>query len=184
MTKITHLAIPDVLLIATRRYDDARGYFTELYNAEALAEAGIREVFVQDNLSLSTKPGTVRGLHFQRPPHAQAKLVRVGRGRLLDVAVDLRNGSRTFGQHVASQLSADNGLQMYIPQGFAHGFCTLEPNTEIIYKVSSYYAPQAEGGIFWSDPDLKIEWPVDSAAAIISEKDAILPMLKDLAPAF
>ncbi|HEY0218248.1 MAG TPA: dTDP-4-dehydrorhamnose 3,5-epimerase, partial [Afipia sp.] len=133
MTQITRLDIPDVLLLATKRYPDTRGYFTELYNAKTLAEVGIDDKLVQDNLSLSAMSGTIRGLHFQVPPYAQSKLVRVSSGRILDVAVDIRPASSTYGRHVAVEISADNGLQIYIPDGFAHGFCTLEPNTVVIY---------------------------------------------------
>lgn len=184
VANITELDPSGVMLIAQRRFHDARGFFTELYNVKELKEAGISEVFVQDNFSLSTAVGTIRGLHFQAPPYSQAKLIRVSRGRVLDVAVDIRRGSSTYGQHIAVELSAENGHQIYIPHGFAHGFCTLEPNTEIVYKVSSYYAPQAEGGILWSDPALNIAWPISKDAAIVSEKDAVLPVLKDLAPVF
>jgi dTDP-4-dehydrorhamnose 3,5-epimerase len=155
--------------------------FTELYNAKALEKAGIRDTFVQDNLSLSTRIGTVRGLHFQIPPHSQSKLVRVSRGRIFDVVVDMRRSSETYGRHVSVEISAENGLQLYVPTGFAHGFCTLEPDTEVVYKVSSHYAPGAEGGILWSDPDLAIEWPIGTQDAIVSEKDAKLPLLKDIA---
>ncbi|MFA5955106.1 dTDP-4-dehydrorhamnose 3,5-epimerase [Hyphomicrobium sp.] len=184
VTQITRLDIPDVLLLATKRYPDTRGYFTELYNAKTLAEAGIDDKFVQDNLSLSAMSGTIRGLHFQVPPYAQSKLVRVSSGRILDVAVDIRPASSTYGRHVAVEISADNGLQIYIPDGFAHGFCTLEPDTVVVYKVSSYYAPGAEAGILWSDPQLKIDWPVTAKHAIISDKDAVLPLLNDLSLKF
>jgi dTDP-4-dehydrorhamnose 3,5-epimerase len=184
VTRITKLEISDVLLVAPRRYPDSRGYFTELYNAASLADAGARAAFVQDNLSLSTQAGTIRGLHFQGPPHAQAKLVRVSRGRILDVALDLRTASPTYRRHVAVEISSENGLQIYIPEGFAHGFCTLEADTEVVYKVSSYYAPHTEGGILWSDPELKIDWPVEAENAIVSDKDKILPTLRDLAPVF
>ncbi len=181
--RITQLEIPDVLLIVPKRFPDARGFFTELYSAKDLEEAGIKDTFVQDNLSLSSRIGTIRGLHFQRPPHSQAKLIRVSRGRILDIAVDLRPSSVTYGRHVSTDLSAENGMQVYIPNGFAHGFCTLEPNTEVVYKVSSYYAPGAEGGILWSDPELNIDWPVDAGDAIISDKDAKLRLLRDIAGA-
>ncbi|WP_414462576.1 dTDP-4-dehydrorhamnose 3,5-epimerase [Hyphomicrobium sp. DY-1] len=182
--QIAHSKIPGPLVVAPKRFYDSRGFFTELYSAKALEQADIKDVFVQDNFSLSTTVGTVRGLHFQIPPHSQAKLIRVSRGRILDVAVDIRRESSTYGQHVAVELSADNGHQIFIPHGFAHGFCTLEPNTEIVYKVSSYYAPQAEGGILWSDSALNIAWPISKDAAVVSEKDAVLPVLKDLAAVF
>ncbi|RUO97850.1 dTDP-4-dehydrorhamnose 3,5-epimerase [Hyphomicrobium sp.] len=182
--QIIELPFPELILFTPKRFFDSRGFFTELFNAEKLASLGIKETFVQDNFSLSERAGTVRGFHFQAPPYAQAKLVHVGHGSILDVVIDLRRSSPTYGQHVAVQMSAVNGRQLYIPEGFAHGFCTLAPNTEVVYKVSSYYAPEAEGGIRWSDPDLKIDWPVGNEDAIVSEKDAKLPLLKDLAPVF
>lgn len=178
--RITELDIPGLIVITPKRFQDSRGFFTELYNSKALAEAGIRDVFVQDNFSLSSKTGTVRGLHFQVPPHSQTKLVRVSRGRILDVAVDLRPSSQTYRQHVSIEISAENGQQIYIPDGFAHGFCTLEPDTEVVYKVSSHYAPGAEAGVLWSDPELGIVWPVSAQDAIVSDKDAKLPLLRDV----
>lgn len=179
MLQTKELSIPGVILIAPGRFDDARGFFVELYNSKALQDLDISDVFLQDNMSLSLRAGTVRGLHYQRPPHVQSKLVRVSSGRIFDVAVDLRPGSATYRKYVCVELSAENGHQIYIPSGFAHGFCTLEANTEVIYKVSSLYAPEAEGGILWSDPELNIDWPVRARDAIISEKDAKLPLLKD-----
>src|SRR5262249_24553541 len=140
---------------------------------------GLSIEFVQDNHSLSRSVGTVRGLHFQAPPHAQHKLVRVTRGRIFDVAVDIRRKSNTFGRHVAVELSSDNWLQLLVPVGFAHGFCTLEPNTEIQYKVSSPYSPEHDAGILWDDPDLGIAWPAARQTAVISERDNALPRLKD-----
>ena len=172
---VEELAIADVKLLRPRRHIDARGFFSETYSRRDLLAAGIEESFVQDNHSLSSAEGVVRGLHFQIPPHAQAKLVRVTRGAILDVAVDLRHGSPCFGQHVAVELSASDWAQLYVPAGFAHGFCTLEPQTEIIYKTSDYYAPSHERGIFWRDPDLGIDWPVAATNAILSKKDAQLP---------
>lgn len=182
--QVTELEIPDVKTILPKSFDDNRGYFSEIYNARLLAEAGIADTFVQDNLSRSTSVWTIRGLHFQRPPYAQAKLVRVNRGRILDVAVDLRRSSPTYGKHVTAELSDENRLQIYVPVGFAHAFCTLEPQTEVVYKVSSYYAPDADAGILWSDPDLRIDWPVTHQDVIISAKDARLPRLKDIETAF
>lgn len=179
---VEKLGISDILIIHTKRLYDNRGFFAELYNGEKMALAGIREEFVQDNFSLSSKAGTIRGLHYQSAPHAQSKLIRVSRGRIFDVAVDLRRHSSTYGQHVKAELSAENGRQLYVPKGFAHGFCTLEPETEVVYKVSSYYAPDAEKGILWSDPQLKIDWPVKPKDATISEKDAALPLLHDISP--
>lgn len=182
--KIVPLAIPDVILIVPKRFGDNRGYFSEIYSARALAEAGIEATFVQDNLSVSAAAGTVRGLHFQRPPSAQAKLVRVGRGRVLDVAVDIRRGSPSYGRHVSTELSAEGGEQLFIPAGFAHGFCTLEPNTEVVYKVSNYYAPDAEAGILWRDSALGIAWPVAADKAVLSAKDAALPPFVELGDVF
>ena len=156
------------MLVVPKRFDDARGYFAETYNARQLEDAGIRDVFVQDNVSRSTNSGTFRGLHFQAPPHAQAKLVRVGRGRILDVVVDLRPSSPSYKAHICIEISSADGALLYVPKGLAHGFCTLEPDTEVVYKASAYYAPQAEGGILWSDPELGIKWPVGIDSVTIS----------------
>ncbi|HYD69444.1 dTDP-4-dehydrorhamnose 3,5-epimerase [Azospirillum sp.] len=178
-------AIPEVKLLVPRRFDDDRGWFVETYNRRRLAElAGITEDFVQDNMSLSAAVGTIRGLHFQAPPHAQGKLVGVVAGAVLDVAVDIREGSPNFGRHVAARLSAAEGNQMYVPAGFAHGFCTLEPNTVVSYKVTDVYAPECDGGIAWNDPDLGIDWPVTAERAALSDKDRALPRLADLPPVF
>jgi len=174
------LHISDVLLLRPARFADDRGFFSETYNALEAANAGLDAVFVQDNQSLSRQRGVVRGLHFQTHPHAQGKLIRVVRGRVLDVAVDIRVGSPTFGKHVAVELSADNWQQLWVPVGFAHAFCTLENDTEVIYKVTDYYAPDCDAGIIWNDPDLKIDWPISAGEAIISAKDAKLPRLRDL----
>ena len=182
--EVEQLAIRDVKLIRPRRFGDARGFFSEVYSKPALAAAGIDIEFVQDNHSRSAKVGTIRGLHFQTHPAAQDKLVRVTHGRILDVAVDLRRGSPTFGQHVAAELSAENWTQILVPVGFAHGFCTLEPDTEVLYKVSSPYAPAHDGGVLWNDPDLGIAWPVATADATLSDKDLKLPRLRDLPPLF
>jgi dTDP-4-dehydrorhamnose 3,5-epimerase len=178
---VTSLAIPDVKLIKPRRHGDARGYFSEVYNAKVFAEAGVTLTFVQDNHAYSQDVGTLRGLHFQTEPYAQTKLVRVARGRIFDVAVDLRRGSPTFGQHVSAELSAENGAQLLVPAGFAHGYYTMEPNTEVLYKVDAYYAPAHDRGILWSDPDLRIPWPIGNAVPHLSAKDTALPRLKDLA---
>jgi dTDP-4-dehydrorhamnose 3,5-epimerase len=172
------------LLLTVRRFADPRGVFVETYNRRDFTSIGIADDFVQDNQSLSTHPGTVRGLHFQRHPHAQAKLVRVLRGRVLDVAVDLRAGSPTFGRHVAAELSAENGRMLYVPVGFAHGFVTREPMTEVAYKVTALYAPDCDGGVFWADPDLGIEWGVAPEAAVVSDKDRHLPTLAALGAPF
>jgi len=166
-------------LITPKKFGDNRGFFSETYNAQTLAELGIRERFVQDNHSLSVEKGVVRGLHYQKPPDAQAKLVRVSRGSILDVAVDIRRGSPTYGQHVAVELSADNWSQLYIPAGFAHGFCTMAPDTELQYKVSDYYAPASDAGILWNDPALGIAWP-EFAGAQLSPKDLALPRFADI----
>jgi dTDP-4-dehydrorhamnose 3,5-epimerase len=160
-----------VVLLTPRRFGDARGFFEETFNARAMAEVGIDTHFVQDNHSFSTEQGTLRGLHFQCPPHAQAKLVRCGRGRLLDVAVDIRRGSPTYGRWVSAELSFDNGAMFYLPAGIAHGLLTLEPDTEVVYKCSDFYAPETEGALMWNDPDLAIDWGTD-APPILSEKDA------------
>lgn len=177
------LAIADVKLIEPKIFRDERGVFSETFSERDLAAAGLHLHFVQDNHSRSVKPGVVRGLHFQAPPHAQDKLVRVARGAILDVAVDLRVGSPTFGRHVSARLSADNWLQILVPKGFAHGFCTLEPDTEVLYKVTDYYAPEADRGVRWDDPALGIDWPVKGSEAILSPKDALLPVFSEL-PAY
>jgi dTDP-4-dehydrorhamnose 3,5-epimerase len=179
--EVVALAIPDVKLITPRRFVDPRGFFSETFSRRALLEAGLVADFIQDNHSLSKAPGTVRGLHFQRAPFAQAKLVRILRGAVYDVALDIRPGSPTFGRHVAVELSADTGAQLLIPEGFAHGLCTLEPDTEVLYKVNRDYAPQHEGGILWNDPALGIAWPVDPAKATLSDRDRKWPHLADLA---
>jgi dTDP-4-dehydrorhamnose 3,5-epimerase len=172
--------IEGVKLLTPIRHEDARGVFSEIYNAERFRQAGIICNFVQDNLSLSRRPGTVRGLHFQAPPHAQDKLIRVVRGAVLDVAVDIRGGSPTFGRHVAFRLDAQTGTQLFVPKGFLHGFCTLEPDTEVVYKVSALYAPEADHSVLWNDPDLGIDWPVSPAEATLSAKDAAAPRLRDI----
>ena len=177
---VEQLGIADVKLFTPRIFRDERGFFSETFSARDLAAAGIAESFVQDNHSLSRMKGVVRGLHFQIPPRAQGKLVRVTRGAILDVAVDIRRGSPTYGQHVAMMLSAENWRQLWVPSGFAHGFCTLEPDTEVQYKVTDYYAPECDRGIRWNDPALGIAWPVAAEFAILSDKDRKQPMLADL----
>lgn len=174
------LSISAVKLITPKRFGDQRGFFEEIYNLDSFAAKGIGTVFVQDNRSLSDTAGTVRGLHFQVPPRAQAKLVRCGRGRLFDVAVDIRKGSPTFGQWVGEELSFDNGRMMLVPVGFAHGFMTLEPNTEIIYKCSDTYAPETEGAVRWDDPDIGISWPLKIANPQLSGKDKAAPYLWEI----
>lgn len=177
---VEQLGIADVKLFTPRIFRDERGFFSETFSARDLAAAGIAESFVQDNHSLSRMKGVVRGLHFQIPPRAQGKLVRVTRGAILDVAVDIRRGSATYGQHVATMLSAKNWRQLWIPGGFAHGFCTLEPDTEVQYKVTDYYAPECDRGVRWNDPALGIAWPIAAELAILSDKDKKQPMLADL----
>ena len=181
---ITALAIADVKLITCPRFGDARGFFSETYSVKAFAAAGIALHFVQDNHSRSAAVGTVRGLHYQAPPFAQDKLVRVTRGRILDVAVDIRRSSPTFGQHVTAEISAEAWNQILVPAGFAHGFVTLEPDTEVVYKVSNDYASSHDHGILWSDPALGIAWPVAPAAAVLSDKDQRHPTLAAAQPLF
>jgi dTDP-4-dehydrorhamnose 3,5-epimerase len=177
---VDSLAIPDVKLVRTPRFSDARGYFCETFQRADFAAQGLDIDFLQDNQSSSDRRGTVRGLHFQRPPFAQAKLVRVLRGRILDVAVDLRRSSPSFGKHIAVELDSEANEQLFIPVGFAHGFCTLEPDTVVFYKVDQVYSAAHDGGVNWADSRLGIEWPAASAEAILSEKDRGLPMLADL----
>lgn len=172
-------SIPDVRIVRPRRFGDARGYFVEIYNRREWFDAGIDMEFVQDNESLSRDRGVVRGLHFQLPPHAQAKVVRVTAGRVLDVAVDIRRGSPTFGRHVAVELAAGDE-SLYVPVGFAHGFVTLEPDTRVAYKVSAPYAPDHDRGILWSDPTLGIDWPVANSDAVVSDRDKRHPRLADI----
>ena len=182
--QIDDLGISAVKMLAPRKHGDHRGFFSEAYSRRTLAEAGIGIEFVQDNHSLSAEKGTVRGLHFQTPPFAQDKLVRVVRGAVFDVAVDLRRGSPTYGQHVSAVLSAEAWNQILAPIGFAHGFMTLEPDTEVIYKVSNYYAPDHDQGILWNDPALGIAWPIPEAQAILSDKDRRQPRLAEIATPF
>lgn len=179
----------DVQLVSTRRFADARGWFMELHRSpqpeittkRAANDLGLPD-FCQDNISLTGLPAVVRGLHFQRPPFAQAKLVTVLAGAILDVIVDLRQDSPDFGSATAFHLSASTERQLFVPVGFAHGFCSLQPETLVHYKVSAPYTPKAEGGIAWDDPDLAIQWPFTAAEVLVSEKDALLPRLRDLAP--
>ena len=178
------LVIPDVVMVVPHRFGDARGYFVETYNARSYAGIGIDAAFVQDNESLSAQKGTVRGLHFQVPPMAQAKLVRVLKGAVMDVVVDIRRGSPTYGKWCSVTLTAHGGEQLFIPRGFAHGFCTLEAATEVAYKVDAYYAPECDTGILWNDPEIGIAWPVDAATAILSQKDRGLALLRDFASPF
>jgi dTDP-4-dehydrorhamnose 3,5-epimerase len=166
-----------VLKIAPPRFRDARGWFSETWHAARLAESGIESAFCQDNHSYSVAAGTLRGLHFQRCPHAQAKLVRCLKGRIFDVAVDLRRESPTFKNWIGAELTAALGNQLFIPAGFAHGFLTLEPDCEVAYKVDAYYAPEADAGIAWNDPELALNWPLNGLVPVLSEKDQALPIL-------
>lgn len=174
------LRIPEVVVLGASKHSDARGFFSETYSKFGLEALGIQVEFVQDNHAASLHKGTVRGLHFQTPPFAQHKLIRVVRGAILDVAVDLRVGSPTFGQHVSAIISAEFWNQILVPVGFAHGLVTLEPRTEVIYKVSSRYSPEHDKGLFWRDPALGIVWPVSEAEAVLSEKDKHQPLLSEL----
>ncbi len=173
-----------VISFTPKRFEDDRGWFTETFNARKLSGFIPPLNWVQDNQSFSKLAGTVRGLHFQSPPHGQAKLVSCIRGAIFDVVVDVRKDSPTYGQHISIELSADNGRQLYIPVGFAHGLMTLQPNTQVSYKVSDYYAPECEGGIVWNDPDLNIAWPIHSEQTPLSPKDGVLPRLKDFESPF
>lgn len=179
MMQITPLELPDVVEIVPRRIADSRGYFCETYNAEALGAYGIDLVFVQDNHSHSEQAGVLRGLHYQLPPRAQDKLLRVVRGRIFDVAVDIRRDSPTFGRWVGLELSAEVGNQILIPKGFAHGFVTMEPNSEVLYKVTDTYSPQHDRSIRFDDPAIGIRWPVAPSQLHISDKDRMAPVLGD-----
>lgn len=182
MTTITPLALPEVLLITPKRHGDARGWFSETWNRAALAEAGVVADFVQDNQAFSAKRGTIRGFHFQAAPKAQAKLVRVLKGAIYDVAVDIRTGSPTYGRWVGAELTAEHGEQLLVPRGFAHAYCTLTEDAEIFYKVDAPYAPDLEGGVLWNDPAIGVDWPVPAAWATLADRDRNLPKLADLAP--
>ncbi|WP_336492336.1 dTDP-4-dehydrorhamnose 3,5-epimerase [Methylobacterium nigriterrae] len=182
--QVTATEIPAVKRVVPRRFGDERGWFSETFRADILAQAGIGNAFVQDNQSFSAPAGTVRGLHFQVAPMAQAKLVRVLAGSILDVAVDLRRGSPTFGRHVAVRLDAQGGEQLFVPPGFAHGFCTLEPDTMVAYKVDAYYSPEHDRSLLWNDPEIGIAWPVDADSAILSGKDQAAPRLAALPDQF
>ena len=175
--QVEQTSLLGVLLITPSRFGDHRGFFSESWSRQRMLDCGVDIDFVQDNHSLSAQVGTVRGLHLQSPPHAQDKLVRCGRGRLFDVAVDIRKGSPTYGQWVGEELSFENGKQLLVPKGFLHGFMTLEPDTEIIYKCSDYYAPECDGAVRWDS--CGIDWPLDVAAPVLSDKDKVAPLLAD-----
>ncbi len=176
--------IPGVMIVRVARHGDERGFFSETYRRAWFDDAGMRVDFVQDNHTFSAERGTVRGLHFQVPPRAQAKLVRVSRGRALDVVVDIRVAAPTYGRHVVVELSGENWEQLFVPPGFAHGFCTLEADTEVLYKVSDYYSPEHDKGLLWNDPALGIAWPVGSDEAVVSDRDRAHPRLAELPPYF
>ncbi len=177
--EIIRQAIPDVLLIIPKRFGDDRGYFSETWNRQKFEEFGLELDFVQDNHSLSSEVGTLRGLHLQTPPFAQDKLVRCTRGRILDVAVDIRTGSETYGQYVSAELSADNGHQFLVPKGFAHGFLTLEPDTEVQYKVTGFYSAECDRSIMWNDPAIGVDWGISPDKVVLSDKDRNAPPLAD-----
>ena len=181
---VKELALPGVYLLSPKRHGDDRGFFCETFKAREFAEIAPGVELVQDNHSFSKDVGVIRGLHFQLPPHAQGKLVRVPNGRVLDVVVDLRDGSPTYGKHLAVELSGENWQQLWVPTGFAHGFCTLVPNTEFCYKVSSYYAPEHDSGIAYDDPDLAIDWPVTKEDVTVSAKDSKLGSFKNFVSPF
>jgi dTDP-4-dehydrorhamnose 3,5-epimerase len=182
--QIERLEIADVLLVTPMKHGDQRGFFSETYRADIFAASGLDASFVQDNHVHSMQKGVLRGLHFQTPPHAQGKLVRCTRGAILDVAVDIRVGSPSYGRHVAAELSATNWRQLWVPPGFAHGYVTLEVECEVIYKVTDYYAPECDRGIAWDDPALAIDWRLSASEVILSDKDRRQPRLADAAPAF
>jgi dTDP-4-dehydrorhamnose 3,5-epimerase len=177
-------AISGVLVLKPKRFGDARGYFVETFSRRALAQHDLKFDFVQDNVSFSAQRGTIRGLHFQSPPSAQTKLLYVLRGAVLDVVVDIRIGSPTYARHVAVELSEENGAQLLVPRGFAHGFCTLVPDTLVQYKVDSFYDAARDGGILWSDPALGIAWPIKPEEAILTDKDRKHPTLANLPATF
>ncbi len=182
--QFNRLSIPEVLHITPKKFGDHRGYFMESFRENLFQEHAGPVRFVQDNRSLSAEAGTVRGLHFQLPPRAQGKLVSCTAGALLDVAVDIRKGSPTYGHFVSAELTAENGEQLWVPAGFAHGFCTLVPDTIISYKVTDYYSPEHDRGLLWNDPALGIDWPVRGESAVLSDKDRRQPTLADLPTSF
>ncbi len=178
--QVEQTPIPGLLILTPRRIADGRGFFSESWNRQRAVAAGIDIDFVQDNHSMSHQVGTLRGLHFQASPHAQAKLVRCGRGRLLDVAVDIRQGSPTFARWFSIELSFENARQLLIPVGFLHGFVTREPDTEIVYKCSDYYAADHDRAVRFNDPQIAIDWGIDPDSAILSPKDTAAPLLADI----
>ncbi len=179
---IEQTTLDGVLILTPARFGDDRGWFSETWNAQRLAAAGLNVAFVQDNHSMSAQVGTLRGLHYQRPPHAQDKLVRCTRGVIFDVAVDFRVGSPSFGKWFGAELSAENARQLFVPKGFLHGFITRAPNTEVQYKCSDVYAPDCDGAVRWDDPTIGIDWGVK--APVLSAKDAVAPLLPDVVSPF
>jgi dTDP-4-dehydrorhamnose 3,5-epimerase len=182
--QVIETSIPAVKVLVPKRIGDHRGFFSEIYSRKAFEAIGIRSDFVQDNHSLSSEAGVVRGLHFQLEPMAQDKLLRVVRGAILDIALDVRRSSPTFGKHVSAVISAENWKQIFIPAGFAHGFRTIEPNTEVIYKVTNFYSPEHDRGIRWNDPAVGIDWGIPESQAILSERDRKHPILSQAAELF
>lgn len=181
---VEETALPEVKRLIPKRFGDSRGFFSETWNAQRMRDAGLHLHFVQDNHSYSARAGTVRGLHYQAPPMAQAKLVRVARGAIRDVAVDVRRGSPTYGHWVAEELSAENGVQLLVPRGFLHGFITLVPDTDVLYKVDAPYSAACDGAVRFDDPDLGIEWGIEPRLAVLSEKDARAPYFRDFITPF
>jgi dTDP-4-dehydrorhamnose 3,5-epimerase len=184
MIKLEPQTLAGVFLLKPDRFGDSRGFFSETFREDVLVGAGMPDPFVQDNHARTEKKGTLRGLHFQAPPAAQGKLVRVTRGAVLDVVVDIRTDSPTYGRHVAAELSEENWLQFFVPAGFAHGYLTLTDDSEVLYKTTNYYQPAAEGGLLWSDPDLGIEWPIPVDQVLANGRDKGWPRLADLKSPF
>jgi len=184
LLKVEETALPGVLILTPKRFGDPRGFFSESWNKTRMAEAGLDYDFVQDNHSMSAAVGTLRGLHYQAPPHAQDKLVRCGRGRLYDVAVDIRAGSPTYGKWVGVELSFENGKQLMVPAGFLHGFVTREPDTEIVYKCTDFYNGDADGAVRWDDPAIGIDWDLAGIEPVLSAKDADAPVLSEIGEVF
>lgn len=182
--QVDKLTIPGLLLLTPKKHGDQRGFFSETFRADILADQGVKASFVQDNHVRSTQKGVLRGLHYQSPPHAQGKLVRCAQGSILDVAVDIRVGSPTYGQHVGVELSAANWRQVWVPPGFAHGYVTLDDDCEVIYKTTDYYAPDCDRGIAWDDPALAINWRIAHDDVVLSDKDRRQPRLQDATPVF
>ena len=182
--KVESLGIKDVKLLTPQRFNDPRGFFSETWNQVRFADAGIPGPFIQDNHAVSTEAGVLRGLHCQIGPNAQGKLIRCTKGAIYDVAVDVRQGSPTYGKYVGAEISAGNWTQIWVPVGFLHGYCTLTAETEVIYKVTGAYDKPAERGVIWNDPDLQIDWPVSPEQVILSDKDKLLPRLRDVPTLF